>query len=81
MDHRVPPEKEFELSIFKNLSSPFRLFQDRDVMFLPGQKKLGNWIAKKRTPKIQEKYKMIGGGSPIKRITAEQGAGKVTIAK
>ena len=57
--------------------SPFqiRLFQDRDVMFLPGQKKLGPWIAKKRTPKIQEKYKMIGGGSPIKKITTQQGTG------
>ena len=53
-----------------------RLFQDQDVMFLPGQKKLGGWIAKKRTPKIQEKYKMIGGGSPIKRITSQQGNGE-----
>ena len=54
-----------------------RLFQDRDVMFLPGQKKLGPWIAKKRTPKIQEKYKMIGGGSPIKKLTTQQGTGKI----
>ena len=53
-----------------------RLFQDRDVMFLPGQQKLGGWIAKKRTPKIQEKYKMIGGGSPIKKITEKQGQGE-----
>ena len=35
--------------------------------------KLGPFIAKKRTPKVIEKYKQIGGGSPIKSWTQRQG--------
>ncbi|TSK72173.1 Ferrochelatase, mitochondrial [Bagarius yarrelli] len=37
-----------------------RLFLDRDLMQLPVQDKLGAFIAKRRTPKIQEQYSKIG---------------------
>lgn len=50
-----------------------RLFQDRDIMQLPLQDKLGKWIATRRTPKIQAKYQEIGGGSPIYNWTVTQG--------
>ncbi|CAG7730416.1 unnamed protein product, partial [Allacma fusca] len=51
-----------------------RLFQDRDIMQLPFQDRLGKWIATRRTPSIQEKYAEIGGGSPIFKWTDHQGA-------
>ncbi len=35
--------------------------------------RLGPLIAKRRTPKIVERYKQIGGGSPIKAWTEKQG--------
>ncbi|KAM5222358.1 ferrochelatase, mitochondrial isoform 4-T4 [Ctenodactylus gundi] len=50
-----------------------RLFLDRDLMTLPIQNKLAPFIAKRRTPKIQEQYRKIGGGSPIKMWTSRQG--------
>ncbi|EDL09705.1 ferrochelatase, isoform CRA_a [Mus musculus] len=50
-----------------------RLFLDRDLMTLPIQNKLAPFIAKRRTPKIQEQYRRIGGGSPIKMWTSKQG--------
>ncbi|XP_054162405.1 ferrochelatase, mitochondrial-like [Oppia nitens] len=50
-----------------------RLFTDKDIIPLPAQSKLGPLIAKRRTPKIQEKYGQIGGGSPIKQWTEKQG--------
>ncbi|XP_047200384.1 ferrochelatase, mitochondrial [Hippoglossus stenolepis] len=56
-----------------------RLFLDTDLMKLPVQSKLGPFIAKRRTPKIQEQYSKIGGGSPIKRWTAMQGEGMVKL--
>ncbi|XP_077399139.1 ferrochelatase, mitochondrial [Vanacampus margaritifer] len=56
-----------------------RLFMDTDLMKLPVQNKLGPFIAKRRTPKIQEQYSKIGGGSPIKRWTAMQGEGMVRL--
>lgn len=40
---------------------------------------LAPWIAKRRTPKIKEQYKQIGGGSPIKMWTEKQGQGMVKI--
>jgi len=49
------------------------LFKDRDIIKLPFQDKLGPLIAKRRTPSIIEKYNEIGGGSPIYRLTKEQG--------
>lgn len=51
-----------------------RLFLDRDIMTLPMQDKLGPWIAKRRAPKVAEKYNQIGGGSPIKDWTDKQGS-------
>jgi len=50
-----------------------RLFSDRDIIQLPAQKYMGPWIAKRRTPSIQEKYSEIGGGSPIYKWTDIQG--------
>ena len=41
--------------------------------------KLAKFIAKRRTPKIQEQYNKIGGGSPIKMWTEKQGEGMVKI--
>jgi len=40
---------------------------------------LGPWIARRRTPGIQEQYAKIGGGSPIKMWTEKQGEGMVRI--
>ena len=40
-------------------------------------RRLARWIAKKRTPKIMEHYREIGGGSPICKWTEIQGAGMV----
>ncbi|XP_027763233.1 ferrochelatase, mitochondrial [Empidonax traillii] len=56
-----------------------RLFLDRDLMTMPAQNKLAPFIAKRRTPKIQEQYSRIGGGSPIKKWTAVQGEGMVKL--
>lgn len=36
-------------------------------------------IAKRRTPKIQDQYKQIGGGSPIKKWTELQGREMIKI--
>ncbi|KAL2777990.1 ferrochelatase, mitochondrial isoform c [Daubentonia madagascariensis] len=56
-----------------------RLFLDRDLMTLPIQNKLAPFIAKRRAPKIQEQYRRIGGGSPIKMWTSKQGEGMVKL--
>ncbi|CAF5190720.1 unnamed protein product [Rotaria magnacalcarata] len=56
-----------------------RLFSDKDLIPLPMQKKLGPWIARRRTPSIQEQYAKIGGGSPIKMWTDKQGQGMVKL--
>jgi ferrochelatase len=50
-----------------------RLFSDQDLIQLPAQRFLAPRIAKRRTPKIQEKYSEIGGGSPIRMWTEKQG--------
>ncbi|PUU78874.1 hypothetical protein B9Z19DRAFT_35540 [Tuber borchii] len=45
-----------------------RLFADGDLIPLgPLQKYLGPLIARRRTPKIEAQYSVIGGGSPIRR--------------
>lgn len=41
------------------------LFNDPDIFKLPFQKTLARFVAKKRAPKVQEEYKLIGGKSPI----------------
>eukprot|EP00041_Stephanoeca_diplocostata_P007302 m.102446 g.102446 ORF g.102446 m.102446 type:complete len:404 (-) comp16822_c0_seq1:107-1318(-) len=58
-------------------TGPFlkRLFQDGDIIDLGGgffQKHLGEYIAKRRTPKVQQQYEEING-SPIRHWTEEQG--------
>ncbi|XP_062511665.1 ferrochelatase, mitochondrial-like [Corticium candelabrum] len=50
-----------------------RLFSDRDLIQLPVQRILAPRIAKRRTPKVAEKYKEIGGGSPLRMWTEKQG--------
>lgn len=40
---------------------------------------LAPFIARRRTPKIQEQYKQIGGGSPIKMWTEKQGQAMVKL--
>jgi ferrochelatase len=50
-----------------------RLFHDGDLIPLPFQSILAPWIAKRRTPKIQDQYQQIGGGSPILHWTKRQG--------
>ncbi|KAH8828467.1 ferrochelatase [Flagelloscypha sp. PMI_526] len=49
------------------------LFLDGDLIPLPFQSLLAPWIAKRRTPQIEEQYREIGGGSPILRYTELQG--------
>eukprot|EP00842_Homolaphlyctis_polyrhiza_P001255 jgi/Hompol1/212/HPOL_001510-RA len=50
-----------------------RLFGDGDLIPLPLQAQLAPWIARRRTPKIQDQYAQIGGGSPIRMWTERQG--------
>lgn len=50
------------------------LFTDPEIIPLgPLQSYLGPYIAKRRTPKIQEQYGAIGGGSPIGKLSHAQG--------
>ena len=49
------------------------LFSDGDLIPIPFQSKLAPWMAKRRTPQIQEQYQQIGGGSPITMWTRKQG--------
>lgn len=55
------------------------LFSDADLVRLPPpiswfRKPLAKLVARKRSPKVQEQYRVIGGGSPNNRITVEQAA-------
>lgn len=55
----------------------FNLFSDRRIIRLSPfpflQKFIAKRIAAKRAPKSREAYQLIGGGSPLARITGEQG--------
>jgi len=55
----------------------FNLFSDRKIIRLGPvaflQKFIARRIAKKRAPISREAYRLIGGGSPLARITGEQG--------
>ncbi|KAG0369067.1 ferrochelatase hem15 [Gamsiella multidivaricata] len=62
------PSKESEVNDFL-----LRLFSDGDLIPLPFQKYMAQFIAKRRTPKIIDQYNKIGGGSPIRKWTTEQG--------
>ena len=54
------------------------LFQDREIIQLPGGPALQPWvarlIAKMRGPSVRDNYRRIGGGSPQLRLTREQAA-------
>lgn len=50
-----------------------QIFADREIITLPWQSRLGPWIAKRRTPKVRELYRTIGGGSPILHWNETQG--------
>lgn len=55
----------------------FNLFADPEIIRLPFpwlQKPLAWLISTSRANKSQDNYKEIGGGSPLRRITEEQGA-------
>ncbi|MGB0563936.1 MAG: ferrochelatase [Spirulinaceae cyanobacterium] len=55
----------------------FNLFSDPEIIRLPVpwlQKPLAWLIATRRTKTSQENYRQIGGGSPLRQITEEQGA-------
>lgn len=68
------PEKTDDVNFFLH-----NLFMDKDLIPLPAQSQIAPLIAKRRTPKIQEQYRKIGGGSPIKKWTELQGKGMVEI--
>jgi protoporphyrin/coproporphyrin ferrochelatase len=54
----------------------YNLFSDPEIIRLPFtwlQKPLAWFISSRRVKKSQENYKQIGGGSPLRRITEEQG--------
>ncbi len=48
------------------------LFSDRQIIKLPAQPLLARLIARTRSKKVAARYEMIGGGSPIVRLTREQ---------
>ena len=55
----------------------FNLFSDRKIIRLGPwfmQKFIARRIARKRAPVSMASYKLIGGGSPLKKTTAAQGA-------
>jgi len=55
----------------------YNLFSDRQIIRLgPAflQKPIAWMIAKRRAPKSQKAYALIGGGSPLKSLTLQQGA-------
>lgn len=68
------PSKLSEVQFFLT-----NLFSDPDLIPLPAQKWLAPIIAKQRTPKIEQQYDEIGGGSPILKWTREQGEGMTKI--
>ncbi|EIN11829.1 ferrochelatase [Punctularia strigosozonata HHB-11173 SS5] len=55
------------------------LFLDGDLIPLPFQRQLAPWIAKRRTPQIEQQYKDIGGGSPILKWSQTQGSGMAAL--
>ncbi|MAK46772.1 MAG: ferrochelatase [Opitutae bacterium] len=62
------PESASEVHPYLN-----ELFQDKELLKLPLQKILGNFIAWRRTPFIQQRYEELGQYSPTRRIMEEQG--------
>ncbi len=87
-DHETdnPPDSRTIGVVLLNLGGPerledvepflYNLFSDRQIIRLgPGflQKPIARWIARRRAPKSSQAYRLIGGGSPLGRITTEQG--------
>ncbi|MEI6428492.1 MAG: ferrochelatase [Pseudanabaena sp. ELA607] len=74
------PEKLADVYLFL-----YNLFADPEIIRLPLpflQKPLASLIAASRAPVTQENYAAIGGGSPLRRITEDQGEQiSVTLAK
>lgn len=80
-DEKIDPKKPFAL-ILMNLGGPdslaairpflVNLFSDRQIIKLPVQPVLARLIARRRSKKVAARYEMIGGGSPIVRLTREQ---------
>lgn len=65
------PEKLEDVYLFL-----YNLFADPEIIRLPIpflQKPIASLIAASRAPISQENYRMIGGGSPLRQITDEQG--------
>jgi len=51
----------------------FNLFCDPDIFNIPfGQKLLARMISRRRAPKVRERYRRIGGSSPINAWTEKQ---------
>ncbi len=54
----------------------YNLFRDPDIINFPGsflaRKPLAKLISVTRSPKVRRNYSEIGGGSPIRRLTAQQ---------
>lgn len=73
--------KQFSQSLFFEIQMTFYDLNDAvgEVICPWFCSKLGPFIAKRRTPKIQEQYSKIGGGSPIKHWTSTQGEGMVKL--
>jgi ferrochelatase len=56
------------------------LFTDPEIIPMGKvQKWVGPYVAKRRTPKIIEQYRQVGGGSPIRKWTDVQGEGMVAL--
>ncbi|AFY71473.1 ferrochelatase [Thalassoporum mexicanum PCC 7367] len=65
------PERQEDVYMFL-----YNLFSDPDLIRLPFpflQKPVASLIAATRSPITKENYKLIGGGSPLRQITEEQG--------
>ena len=65
------PEKPEDVQPFL-----FNLFSDPEIIRIPFpalQKPLAWFISSRRAKTSQENYQQIGGGSPLRRITEEQG--------
>jgi len=65
------PEKLDDVYLFF-----YNLFADPEIIRLPIpflQKPIASLIAASRAPISQENYRLIGGGSPLRQITEEQG--------
>jgi ferrochelatase len=64
------PERQEDVYMFL-----YNLFSDPDLIRLPFpflQKPVASLIAATRSPVTKENYKLIGGGSPLRKITEEQ---------